>query len=503
MFKRVKEATYLTTENAWRYRAILRFFYIQHERMREFLFPEEIYDYVLQFNEFKNYTEDTLHLDLDSLVKWGNLTARQEMGKARTVEEFKKKRFRYQCTPYTVEFERMLLTLENEGETFGGSLEKTQFERLYQSLLKINKISTSQLQENREEYAQIWEDVLSYFRQITQNTSDYIAYINSEEIEEKMQTEAFLIYKDQFTTYLRDFIIALQGTALQIQDLLTAIPKQKRKIFFEQVIKHQEQVFRIEDKEQESTEDPVLEYEEKWQSIKAWFLGTDHGDSEYEMLQQRTNESIRRITRVVQRLGERHQNFRSRRRDYLHLMKWFDSLDSIEEAHELSSVAFGVFHTRHLHIDTIPTEDIYTDIWDQPSMEHETKPVVRSYREKTRPGAIISNQEKKEETKRLYLAEKKREQALISQYIKGGELRIEDLPVVETHVRKILLSWIGKAMIRKDRTIKTELGMSVKVNLSNERVLLQAKDGNMEMPKAIFTFLDKETNKSNGITKPI
>ncbi|MEQ6378315.1 DUF2397 family protein [Bacillaceae bacterium S4-13-56] len=43
MFKRVREASYLTTEKAWSYRAILRYFYIQHERMWEFLFPEEIY----------------------------------------------------------------------------------------------------------------------------------------------------------------------------------------------------------------------------------------------------------------------------------------------------------------------------------------------------------------------------------------------------------------------------------------------------------------------------
>lgn len=501
MFKRVKEATYLTTEKAWCYRAILRYFYIQHERMREFLFPEEIYGYVMQFPEFKDYTEEALHLDLDALVKWGNLIARQEMGKARTVEEFKKKRFRYQCTPYTVEFERMLMGLENAGETFGGSLEKTQFERLYQSLLKIRKIVIENQQEDDEECAQVWEDVLSYFRQITQNTSDYIAYINSEEVEERMQTEAFLVYKDQFTTYLRDFIIALQGTALQIQDLLIEISPSDLRKFFDQVILHSEQVFRIENEANEDNEDTYKEYQEKWLSIKAWFLGTEHSESEYEMLQQRTNESIRRITRVVQRLGERHQNFRSRKKDYLHLARWFDSVESMQEAHELSSVVFGVFHTRHFHIDHIPTDDIYADIWDQEPMEHETKPIVRNYREKTRPGAVKSNQAKKEEMKRIHLEQKQHEKEMITQYIQGNEIRIEDLPVVEAQVRKLLLSWIGKAMARKDRTIKTELGTKVKVILSDERVVLQAEDGKLEMPKAIFKFLDGKEKLSNGTAR--
>lgn len=41
--------------------------------------------------------------------------ARQETGRVRTIEEFKKKKFRYQCSPYTVEIEHMVKSLENMG----------------------------------------------------------------------------------------------------------------------------------------------------------------------------------------------------------------------------------------------------------------------------------------------------------------------------------------------------------------------------------------------------
>lgn len=489
-FKRVKEATYLTAEKAWSYRAILRYFYIQHERMREFLFPEEILAHLQQFDEFQAYTEDQLHQDLDALVKWGNLIARQELGKSRTVEEFKKKRFRYQCTPYTVEFERMLMQLENAGESFGGSLEKTQFERLYQSLIRVETMIQPDKKESDEECAQVWNDVLTYFRQITQNTSDYIAYINSEEVEDRMQTEAFLVYKDQFTMYLRDFIIALQGTALQIQDLLINISTDDLKPFFQQVLEHQEQTFRFEN--DDFSEDPFEEHDEKWQSLKAWFLGNEHGESQYEMLQTRTNEAIRRITRVVQRLGERHQNFRSRKKDYLHLARWFDSIDHFEEAHKLSSIVFGVFHTRHLFSDHIPTDDIYTDVWEEEPAELETKPRIRQYKEKTKAGAVQSNQRKKEEMKKRHLEQKQQERKLIEQYIHGNEIRVKDLPVVEAHVRKLLLTWIGKAMGRKDRTIKTEFGKKVRVDFAGqERIVLHAEDGKLEMPDATFQIVDE------------
>src|SRR5690625_953047 len=189
------EASYLTAEKSWSYRAILRYFYIQHEKMREFLFPEEILAHMVTELEWTDYTEEQLNQDLDQLVRWNNLIARQETGRARTIEEFKKKRFRYQCTAYTVEFERMLQDMEKGGEVFGGSLEKKEFERLYQALYKVDTLLETSTFPRPDECAQTWNDVFTYFRSITKNTSDYIAHINSEEAEERMQTEAFLVFK--------------------------------------------------------------------------------------------------------------------------------------------------------------------------------------------------------------------------------------------------------------------------------------------------------------------
>lgn len=230
--RKVKEATYLTAENHFRYRMILRYFYIQHERMREFIFPEEIHKYIIEQEGFEDYEEESLHLDLDQLVKWGNVTPRQEMGSSKTIEEYKKKRFRYQPTPYTIEFERMLIEMENKEESFGGALERTQFDRLYSLLQELEEVVYHKKSIKDEEANQLWEDLQTYFRQIVQNTSDYIAYINSEEVEERMQTEAFLMYKDQFTKYLREFIRAMQSTSEQIKSVLKELTNERLYDFF-------------------------------------------------------------------------------------------------------------------------------------------------------------------------------------------------------------------------------------------------------------------------------
>lgn len=494
-FKKVMEASYLTVDKAWSYRAILRYFFVQHERMREFLFPEEVYEYVTGLQGFTEYTEEQLHQDLDQLVKWNNLVARQETSRARTIEEFKKKRFRYQCTPYTVEFERMLQTMEASGESFGGSLEKKEFERLYQEVFQMESLLQKEALPNPDECAQIWNDVFTHFRSITKNTSDYIAHINSEEAEERMQTEAFLVFKDQFTTYLRDFIIELQQTALKIQEVIQTIDQEKLANFMKQVIVHQQKVPRFEDIALDEQELLAVEID-KWKSLSIWFLGNEHGGSELEMLEIRTNEQIRRITRVVQRLGERHHHFRSRKKDYLHLAKWFDSMIDVEEAHELSAVVFGVSHTRHLFSDHVPTDDIYTSIWEEAPMQHETNPRIRNYREKTRAGAIVNQQALKDAAKREHLQNKQMEQQTLEKYMDGNEIRLDELPVIEPYVRKMLLSWIGRAMMRKDRTLQTEHGRVVKVHvIQDERMILHAEDGDLEMPKVVFEFVEEVTKR--------
>lgn len=493
--RKVREAAYLTAENHTRYRMILRYFFIQHERMRDFIFPEEIYNYMKDQKEFEDYEEDSLHLDLDQLVKWGNLFARQEMGSSKTIEEYKKKRFRYQPTPYTIEFERMLTEMENKEESFGGALERSQFERLYHLLQDLEDAVFQKKPIKNEEANQLWEDLQTYFRQIVQNTSDYIAYINSEEVEERMKTEAFLMYKDQFTQYLREFIRAMQSTSEQIKSVLSELPVEKLYDFFDQVWKHKAQS-RLEEVDVTQETKPFEDYTGKWQAIQSWFRGSsEYGKSESEMLLDRTSEAIRKITQVVQRMGERHQNFRSRREEYLHLSNWFSGIEEIEEAHKLFATAFGVPHTRHYLIDQNPTDDIYTEIWDFEPMIHVTKPMIRQYSEKTKAHAVIDRSEKRREAKEYFLEQKQLEEKWVEKYMNNQLIELDKIESVEPKVRQIFLSWIGKAMGQKDQIIQSDFGVRVKVNWKKNRVILRSKDGDLDMPNVSFELLEEGGNE--------
>lgn len=483
-FKKVPEATYLITDKSDKYRAILRFFYLQHERMRELLLPDEIFRYLNQFPHFEYYEMEELYADLDSLVRWGNLKTHQESGKVRTIEEFKKKRFRYQVTPYTVEFERMLVQFENQSDTFQGSLEKTQFERLYQVLSKIKKTN------NSEEASQLWDDIVMYFKKIVENTSDYFAYLRSEYISDRMKTEAFLVYRDEFTRYLREFIIHLQRTAASIQELLQDLTPREMQPFIELVTKREGQIFRFE--KAETAEERIDRLNDTWKNIKIWFLGDNNAPSQYEHVLEQTNEAIHRMTRMIQRMGERNQLLRSRKADYLHLADWFLSFSQVEEAHKLASVVFGLNHTRHLYSDHIPTDNMYIDTWEEESMVHERIPRIRSYRNRTRAQPTEQHQAEKAKAKEEYVKQKKLEHEVIQSYMIGNKIELSTLPKIKPFVRKIFLQWIGRSMGQKGQTLKNEYGQQIEVHVdTSRRITLFSEDGSLDMPDVTFYFLDR------------
>lgn len=499
LYQSIPEASYLTAENAWRYRAILRYFYIQHERLRHFLFPEEIYDYLKETAYFHTYQFEQLLQDLKQLEIWKNIIPRQDTARVTRIEDFKKKRFRYQATPYTIEIERMVLKLEQLGDSFGGSLERSLFDRLLTTLTRLTTFEHSPFHGNQRLYTiekesnesihQTWEEMYEQFRKLTENATDYLAHLESEKVEEMMMTESFFIYKERLTDYLRNFMTALQRSSFKIEVILEETPHSLISTLVERVADYQLSIPRL--GETPNKEDLQNRYFDQWLSLKAWFLGAGGRESELYFLQNRTNDTIRKITRYTQRLGERYHNFRSRRKDYLHLAEWFAKIDNVQEAHKLSAAVFGVFHSRHLFAEPKMSEDIHSEVWDHPPTEVTIKPRIRTYREKTRAGAVISHNEKKAAMYQEYLRTKEAEQQLIDELIQQDRIYLSELPLVDPYVRKTLLHWIGKCMSSSDHTAKTDSGRRFKLwQIDDRRVRLQSDDGVLELPNYIFTFLD-------------
>ena len=218
LLKPIHEAKYLDVENTDRYRSITRLFYINYEKLKYWMYQEEVYEELVEDTYFAEYTMEQCQQDLDTLTRWGNLATIQDTRHVSSIEEFKNKKFRYQLTETTVEIERMVVRLENLFIE-GASSEPTLLERLRYSLAKIEDMSDM----GAEKVCSWWNDLNNDFIRLNQNYQDYMRELNSVKAEEMMKTREFLVFKDRLIEYLRSFVKSLQINVSAIEQILRGV----------------------------------------------------------------------------------------------------------------------------------------------------------------------------------------------------------------------------------------------------------------------------------------
>ena len=229
--KPMTEAKYLNVDNTDRYRPIIRLFYLKYEKLKYWLYQEEVYEELKEDAYFREYTPEQCQQDLAALTAWGNLVTIQDTRKVATIEEFKNKKFRYQLSEATVEIERMVIRVENLFIE-SSSLEPTLLERLRINLRKISEITEA----DQEHIYAWWNDLNNDFIRLNQNYQDYIRDLNSVRAEEMMHTKEFLVFKDRLIEYLRNFIKGLQRNVGVIEENLRLQSEELKKQVFEKVI---------------------------------------------------------------------------------------------------------------------------------------------------------------------------------------------------------------------------------------------------------------------------
>ena len=484
LMKPIIETKYLTAENCWRYRAILRYFYLQYEKISYWFYKEEIFEVLKSNLYFSAYTIELCQQDLDTLVQWGNLVPMQDTSRVSTIEEFKNKQFRYQLSEYAVEIERLTIKLENI-YIEGASLEPTLFERIRDAVLKIGQMIDAE----PKTVGAWWKDLHTDFKRLNQNYQDYVRSFYSRKAEELMKSREFVVYKDNLVEYLRDFVKGLQKNAYFIEEAMRGTNQDKINNILEKAFVFEKSIPRMDiDVSDDALRDNIYG---KWQSINDWFVGTPSRISEAAKIYDITNEIIRKITRFASQIAESRSSAANRREEYRKLCDMFLACDDIKEAHKLSAAAFGLANSRHIKsLTERTTESMSSSVYDEQPVQVEIKPKVRGFREKSIRPPIDFKTEKKQKIRAEYIRQLEEEKQIMDSYIENGQIVIKDLPVIEQHVRLTLLKWIGKASAATGKAAKTEDGRLFRLVLPSkgERCILRSEDGNLEMPAYVLMF---------------
>jgi uncharacterized protein (TIGR02677 family) len=487
LVKPVKEANYLNVENTGRYRSIIRLFYINYEKLKYWMYQEEVYQELIQDSYFDGYTMEQCQQDLSTLNQWGNLLTIQDTKKVTTIEEFKNKKFRYQLSEYAVEIERMVVHLENLFVE-GASLEPTLLERIRNHFSKLGEIGNL----SDERLYGWWSDLKNDFVRLNQNYQDYMRTLNSVKAEEMMKTTQFLAFKDHLIEYLRSFVKSLQMNVGVIEQSIRNIAPGQMKPVLERITAYELTIPRMDvELEERQIRENIFG---RWESIAGWFVSGNGSEAESGKVFDTTNEIIRKITRYASRITESNNHGANRREEYRKLAEVFAKCDSLNDAHRLSSCVFGVEKPLHIREDFHrKTESINSGVYEEEPCVVTVQPRVRTYREKVKRTGIVDRTEQKAAARAEEIERQKRERTLLHSYIRNGRLDFSSLPVLEPEIRDVFLAWLSKALERKDQTAKTEDGRTYHIEEeTGKRCVIQCTDGEFGMPAYTLIFEDME-----------
>ena len=486
--KPLTEVKYLNADNVSRYRCIMRIFFENYEKLKYWMYQEDVYEEMIKEPFFADYRPEQCQQDLAMLVEWKNLNTIQDTRNVATIEEFKNKKYRYQMSEYSVEIERLVLRLENLFIE-GASLEPTLLERIRREIERVPEMTES----DENTVYTWWSDLNNDFVRLNQNYQDYIRDLNSVKAEEMMHTKKFLVFKDRLVEYLRSFVKGLQRNVGVIEENLRVQKEDVWEIIFEKIINYELLIPRM---EVEEITRPMIEQKirGRFQSIYNWFVGEEGTENEAGKLFDATNEIIRRITRYAAQLSEKNALGANRKEEYKKVAELFLRCKDMSEAHKMSAMVFGLEQPYHLAGELIrETDSMNQGVYEEAPLQISLKPRVRTYREKSKRSGIRETSEQKRETRRKLLQQQKEEMQKLQQLEKNGRIDFAELPVLEPRIREILLKWLSDAMEDVDFAARTDDGRRYVLDRSRmgEKCVVHCEDGNFTMPRMAIVFQEE------------
>lgn len=490
--KAINETKYLSQENTYRYRPIMRYFYHKYEQAENWLFKEDIYDYLK--NKIDNYTMEDLERDLEFLVNNLSLTTVQDVNNINSLADFKFKKYRYQLTDYAIAIERMTIELE-EMEVKVASLSPKRFEVLRDLLRKIILLDTL----SNDELLDTWERLINEFNDINRNYQDFLKKFQETKTEELLQSTVFLEYKNKMIQYLQDFIKGYLSQAEVISNILKDIDNDFEIKLIKKLEIAEKTIPKI---------DNYFNYSKfneinlgKWRSIYKWFVSTKNR-CEGDRLLEITSNLISKLSKYANSLIELHGNMIKRKEEYKYICKLFDSTKSLEEARELSNAVFGIYRVKHFKGTSNKNTDSLINSYDVEPTIISILPNDKKIKQEKRHSVIIDRTKEKRDILKLYEEEEKRKRANVKKLVQSKIIEFRDEVNLTKEERNYLLNLISRIETHENYLKEPLFGLKYKVNFYNDNTQCKiiSEDGIFTLPSLNIIFEgDFDGNNRSGI----
>ena len=463
--KQISETKYLSTENSYRYRPIMRIFYYHYERLEYWLYKEDVYNELKENEIFRDYTLEECERDLETLTEWLSLSKMQDTKNATSIEEFKNKKFRYQLTEYATEIERLTISLE-EMEIKTSSLEPKLFYCLRISISNLE--NTSSLSE--KDVNDLWTSLNDDFTKLNQNYQDFLKKFNEPKSEELLQSVLFIQFKGEIIRYLREFVKGYQKNIYHIKNSISLIDESLIEEFLVKLNRYYKKTPII-------TKDfDFNHYKEvnrgKIKNIFKWFTGSLSSPSEGEKLMSTTDNIIVKITKYANSLLELHGNMTNRREEYKYLCKLFDKIDDISLANQYASVIFGIENVKHFTGSSNLNTDSIINTYNIPPIEILLSSRTKARKEKSIAMPIVDKTAEKMRLLEEYRKEQENNKKVLKSLIKEKKIILQD----EINLSKIERRYIQK-LLSSSHQKETEFGLNYHIEKKDGQCKIISEDG--------------------------
>ena len=487
LLENISQTKYLSADNYIRYRAIMRVFYFEHQKMRYQLDKETVLAELREDPIFALYSIEQLTMDLDQLVNWKNLTPIQDPHKVYTVADFKNRQFQYMMSQAALEIERMTVILENL-YTHTTGLSSSAFRRIHDALSKLDRLENMSL----KEVGAWWQDLQEDFNRLSQNHQDYLREFYGPSAERLMKSSAFIAHKQHLVSYLEEFIQDLQSSSAQIAAQLESLSPEHEECIMNLVHQSELEVPRPQSEMTPSWENDLRTQElGVWRALVHWFTGES---STAKQVMEVTNEVIRRVVQNAALLVQMQSMGVSKKAELHRFLSLFSKCSTLEEAHKLSSQIFGAQIARHFSINAPrTTESIDSSVYDEPPMEYTLQPRVRTYKPRMDRSCFSDKTAEKEAQRQAILEEQICLRELVASYIQDGILDFGAIKEpLAPNVRNVFLSWVAMANLASDKRARTEYGQTYTLYQKGKgNCRLVCTDGELTMPDYLLRFEDK------------
>lgn len=472
--RRLESFAYVHAVNAARYRTIARFLLHAHDRLRDWVSPEEIFEGVQRWLD-ADYTMDLLRLDLQSMVEWQAITTDQDKSKATSLEAFYRTRLVYRLASQTIEFERLLVKLDSPAAT-GGVLNATLLQRLWHAVeqlhgaLEIATESPLSADEIRRDIVDQWDSVLATLRDLQEGARDFYQTLGMALPADASALGPFMIYKDALKTYLTGFLSELQEYQPRLSRRFERWRERAYPALLTQLLAQHDvesRIARLSPSGAPLTPTEIADqvHAPALTGVMDW-LAPDGGAS---TLVEKTKNAIIFIVNQNERLVSRHAVGNSRRRDLDRLASVFAHLVLIdapsEVADQLWARAMGASVPRHLRGGSSEASVLAPNesVWLQTPIEYPLRTYRRGRRAQGTTAKVLDRRDALIEAKKEAELQLAHERALWDRLLHDGAIDTSELALEDEALRGPILELIARARLDADGIAMTRDGRQIRI----------------------------------------